>query len=143
MCGIPNDIRIFGKPTMWKVEFDGSGRLWTKRFALAINCWFWMSIYFEILVFYISKLSYLLWGMYGHNVVWGLKAEDCSISKLKMTRGYWWVLCINCHLYHITTWIWPPLFIEIHIIWNTLYASCFWSFRFSWKIFLSKKKLFL
>ena len=109
-----------------------------KRFALAINCWFQMSIYFEILVFYISKLSYLPRGMYGHNVVWGLKAEDCSISNWKW-RGYWWVLCINCHLYHITTWIWPPLFIEIHIIWNTLYASCLWIFRFLWKIFCPRK----
>ena len=26
-CKIPNGIRIFGKPTIWKVEFDGSGRL--------------------------------------------------------------------------------------------------------------------
>ena len=50
-------------------------------FTLAINCWFQISIYDEILVFILSDLSYLQRGMHGLNALRGLKTQDCSKSR--------------------------------------------------------------
>ena len=118
-CGNANLlINIVNSLIWWKWKTS-------KRFSLAINCCFPMSIQFDSLGFYNFTKVKSFKGDAWPQCRGGLKVKDCAESNWKCRGdiGACYIIYVICNLYQIITAIWASIFAEIHIVLNMFDTS--------------------